>query len=203
MPPIKDDRDIDANQILEQSQYYAKTVEALTTPAPAEPREFSAEIKYVYKRQLKVRKLHPSAKIPQYQSAQAAGFDLSSVEDITIYPGRRAIVPTGLAFDIPAGYELQIRPRSGLAAKHGIMVVNSPGTVDSDYVDEVKVILFNSQDNCTAHVSDGKPFVIQAGDRIAQAVFKPVEQAEIVEVESFDRTAAEKDRGGGFGSTGV
>lgn len=132
--------------------------------------------------------------LPAYQSAHAAGFDLVAAvpEDgsITLDPGERVLVATGLVFELAQGYEAQIRPRSGLALKHGVTVLNSPGTIDADYRGEVKVLLINL----------GKaPFLVQRGDRIAQAVIGPVAQAEIAEADALNET----DRGaGGFGSTG-
>lgn len=130
--------------------------------------------------------------LPAYQSALAAGLDLVAAVDskITLAPGSRALVPTGLAMALPAGFEAQVRPRSGLAAKHGVTVLNTPGTIDADYRGEVKVILINLGE---------EPFEISRGDRIAQMVIAPVLQADIVEVEDLSETA----RGaGGFGSTG-
>ena len=128
--------------------------------------------------------------LPAYASAGAAGFDLRAATALTIAPGAIALVPTGFAVAVPPGHELQVRPRSGLAAKHGVTVLNSPGTVDSDYRGEVAVILIN---HGTA------AFAIAHGDRIAQAVIAAAPQAELVEVTSLDDTV----RGsGGFGSTG-
>ncbi len=130
--------------------------------------------------------------LPAYQSILAAGLDLLAAVDgaITLAPGARALVPTGLAMALPAGFEAQVRPRSGLAAKHGVTVLNTPGTIDADYRGEVKVILINLGDD---------PFEISRGDRIAQMVIAPVLQANIVEVEVLSET----ERGsGGFGSTG-
>jgi dUTP pyrophosphatase len=132
--------------------------------------------------------------LPDYQTAGSAGMDLAAAlrqgEPVQLDPGARAIIPTGLAFAIPHGYEMQIRPRSGLAAKHGITVLNSPGTIDSDYRGEVQVMLINHGD---------KAFEISRGERIAQAVVAPVVQARLVEVSELGETA----RGaGGFGSTG-
>ncbi|XHC09473.1 dUTP diphosphatase [Labrenzia sp. ac12] len=130
--------------------------------------------------------------LPAYQSILAAGLDLLAAVDgtITLAPGARALVPTGLAMALPAGFEAQVRPRSGLAAKHGVTVLNTPGTIDADYRGEVKVILINLGDD---------PFEISRGDRIAQMVIAPVLQADIVEVEVLSET----ERGsGGFGSTG-
>jgi dUTP pyrophosphatase len=139
---------------------------------------------------LKIKKLNKEAVIPAYQTKEAAGFDLHSIEDVIIKPGERKLIGTGLAFEIEFGYEVQIRPRSGLAYKHGITVLNTPGTIDSDYRGEIKVLLIN-------HGSEA--FEIKEGERIAQAVIAPVVQAEIVEVEELNET----DRGaGGFGSTG-
>lgn len=137
--------------------------------------------------------LAPGASLPAYQTAGAAGADVCAclVEPLVMAPGSMAIVPTGLSFEIPAGYEVQVRPRSGLAAKHGVTVLNSPGTIDSDYRGEVKVILVNlGLEN----------FVVSHGDRIAQLVVAPVEQANFQPAESLSHT----ERGqGGFGSTGV
>ena len=130
--------------------------------------------------------------LPAYQSEEAAGVDLVAAVDVplTLPPLGRALVPTGLTMALPSGYEAQVRPRSGLAAKHGVTVLNSPGTVDADYRGEVKVILINLSDT---------PFVIGRGERIAQMVIAPVSRVRFTEVEALDSTA----RGaGGFGSTG-
>ena len=130
--------------------------------------------------------------LPAYATPGAAGCDLLAAVDgaVTLAPGIRALVPTGLLIAVPAGYELQIRPRSGLALKHGIMVANSPGTIDEDYRGELQVILLNA---------GTEPFVIERGMRIAQAVLAPVVRAEWMEVEALDATM----RGtAGFGSTG-
>jgi len=133
--------------------------------------------------------------LPAYQSEDAAGFDLVAALDeaapIDLAPGARALVPTGLVFEIPSGYEGQVRPRSGLALKHGVTVLNSPGTIDADYRGEVKVILANL---------GTESFRIARGERIAQFVAAPVTRARLVVVEAVGETA----RGdGGFGSTGV
>lgn len=132
--------------------------------------------------------------LPAYQTAGSAGMDLLAAVPVaaplTLAPGARALVPTGLAVALPSGYEMQIRPRSGLAVKHGITVLNTPGTIDSDYRGEVQVILINL---------GNQPFVINRGERIAQAVIASVTQAKIIEVEALNTTS----RGsGGFGSTG-
>ncbi len=128
--------------------------------------------------------------LPAYASAGAAGMDVVSAEDVTIAPTARHAVATGLAVAIPAGFEIQVRPRSGLALKHGITVANAPGTIDADYRGELKVILINH---------GAAPFTIVRGDRIAQLVLAPVSQASWLEVGELDETA----RGaGGFGSTG-
>lgn len=131
--------------------------------------------------------------LPAYETAQSAGMDLAAAIDapVTLTPGGRAIVPTGIAIALPAGYEAQVRPRSGLAAKNGITVLNTPGTVDPDYRGEVKVILINLGDDT---------FEIERGMRIAQMVIAPVTQASFAEVGTLPETA----RGaGGFGSTGT
>lgn len=131
--------------------------------------------------------------LPAYATAQAAGCDVVAAVDepITIAPGATALVPTGLACAIPDGYEIQVRPRSGLAAKHGISLVNSPGTIDADYRGEIKVIMINHGQ---------EPFVVERGMRIAQLVVAPVVQALWNRVEDLEETV----RGsGGFGSTGT
>ena len=139
---------------------------------------------------LKIKKLNEEAIIPAYQSEEAAGFDLHSIEDYVLKTGERKLINTGLAFEIEVGYEVQIRPRSGLAFKHGITVLNSPGTIDSDYRGEIKVLLINL---------GSEDFEIKKGERIAQAVVAPAIQAEIVEVDELNDTKRGK---GGFGSTG-
>lgn len=128
--------------------------------------------------------------LPVYATAGAAGMDVVSAEDVTIAPGARHAVATGLAIAIPAGFEIQVRPRSGLALKHGISVPNAPGTIDSDYRGELKVILIN-------HGSD--PFAIARGDRVAQLVLAPVTRATWLVADELDETVRGE---GGFGSTG-
>ncbi|RYE31623.1 MAG: dUTP diphosphatase [Hyphomicrobiales bacterium] len=131
--------------------------------------------------------------LPAYETAGAAGLDLRAAisENLSLAPGERALVPTGLAMQLPEGFEGQVRPRSGLAVKHGVTVLNAPGTVDSDYRGEVKVPLINLGQ---------QPFAIARGDRIAQMVIAPVTRAVLAEVAELDATT----RGaGGFGSTGV
>ena len=129
--------------------------------------------------------------MPDYATAGAAGMDICAAESLMLRVGRRHAVATGFAFAIPEGYEVQVRPRSGLALKHGITCLNTPGTIDSDYRGEVKVILANLGED---------DFPISKGDRIAQIVVAPVTHASMTEVEDLDDTA----RGaGGFGSTGV
>jgi dUTP pyrophosphatase len=132
--------------------------------------------------------------LPAYQSAEAAGLDLLAAvpetTPITLDPGKHALVPTGLIIALPRGYEAQVRPRSGLAAKHGVTVLNAPGTIDADYRGEVSVLLINHGD---------APFTIRRGERIAQMVIAPVVRVELVGVTALSAT----DRGdGGFGSTG-
>ncbi len=129
--------------------------------------------------------------LPAYATDGAAGMDVVAAEDITLAPGARHAVATGFAMAIPERYEVQVRPRSGLALKHGITCLNTPGTIDSDYRGEVKVILANL---------GNEPFAIARGDRIAQLVPAPVQRATLREVQSLDETAR---GGGGFGSTGV
>lgn len=128
--------------------------------------------------------------LPAYATEGAAGMDVVSAEDVTIAPGARHAVCTGLAMAIPAGFEIQVRPRSGLALKHGVTVPNTPGTIDSDYRGELKVILIN-------HGTE--PFAILRGDRVAQLMLAPVTRATWLPVEELDETARGE---GGFGSTG-
>lgn len=129
--------------------------------------------------------------LPAYETAGAAGMDLRAAEAGVLKPGERCLMPTGLSIALPDGYEAQVRPRSGLAVKHGVTVLNAPGTIDCDYRGEVKVPLINHGD---------KPFEIARGDRIAQMVIAPVTRASWTEVETLDRTAR---GGGGFGSSGT
>ncbi len=133
--------------------------------------------------------------LPSYETAGAAGMDLRAAvnedEPMVLAPGKRTLVPTGFVFEIPEGYEAQIRPRSGLAFKHGITCLNTPGTIDSDYRGEVKVLLVNLGD---------EDFIIERGMRIAQMVIAPVTQVQVLEAQA----ASETVRGaGGFGSTGI
>ncbi len=133
--------------------------------------------------------------LPAYETEQAAGMDLRAAvpedEPITLAPGQRAAIPTGLAMALPPGFEAQVRPRSGLAFKFGLSMVNAPGTIDADYRGEMKVLLINHGQ---------EPFVVRRGERIAQLVIAPVIQAGWQEVSSLDET----ERGaGGFGHTGV
>jgi dUTP pyrophosphatase len=141
---------------------------------------------------LRVKKIDEQAALPCYESSGAAGMDLRAFidEEICIPPLERRKVPTGLCFEIMQGYEAQIRPRSGLADKHGITVLNAPGTIDSDYRGEVQVILVNL---------GNEPFVVKNGERIAQMVIAPVTRSSICEVQSLSET---ERGGGGFGSTG-
>lgn len=135
--------------------------------------------------------------LPSTASAGSAGFDLRAAvaEDLVLRPGERALVPTGLTLEIPAGCEGQVRPRSGLALRHGIGVLNAPGTIDSDYRGEVGVILINLGE---------APFTVRRGDRIAQLVFARVEAVTWEEAEEGGEDLSVSDRGaGGFGSTGV
>lgn len=131
--------------------------------------------------------------LPEYQSAQAAGLDLLAAvtDDVTIEPGQRQAIPTGIAIALPPGTEAQVRPRSGLAARHGVTVLNTPGTIDADYRGEILVILINL---------GSEPFVVRRGMRIAQLVIAPVLRARVSEGAELEKTP----RGsGGFGSTGT
>ena len=140
-----------------------------------------------------IKRLSKEIALPKYETNGSSGLDLAASIDknIEIKPGRSEIIPTGLAVAIPKNFEIQIRPRSGLAAKNQISVLNTPGTIDSDYRGELKVILINLSD---------KSFIVEKGLRIAQMVLCPVVKAKLIEVESLQNT----ERGsGGFGSTGV
>lgn len=140
---------------------------------------------------VRFKRIHPDAVLPAYAHPSDAGMDLRSVADLTILPGRRALVPTGLVMILPPLTEGQVRPRSGLALKKGVTVLNTPGTIDSGYRGEVGVILANFGD---------EPFAVKKGDKIAQLVIAPVTQPVVEETDEVDET----DRGaGGFGSTGV
>jgi len=139
-----------------------------------------------------VQKFDKNIKLPVYKTSGSSGMDLMAYikNKITISPGKTAIIPTGIAVAIPKNYEIQIRPRSGLAAKKGISVLNTPGTIDSDYRGEVKIILINLSK---------KSFVVKSGDRIAQMILCPVIKAKLAEVKKLPKTSRNK---GGFGSTG-
>ena len=140
---------------------------------------------------VKIKQMHGNAIIPKYQTSGSAGMDLHAVEDMEVWVGEAKVVPTGIGISVPPGYEAQIRPRSGLAANRQVTVLNSPGTIDSDYTGELKVILINHGDEI---------FKIKRGDRIAQIVFVPVSRAHFEVVGELENTS----RGdGGLGSTGA
>lgn len=129
--------------------------------------------------------------LPEYQTEGSVGFDLQSIEDCELAPQERKLVPTGIYISIPKGFEGQIRPRSGLSISFGLTVLNTPGTIDSDYRGEIKIILYNA----------GLGFIyITKGDRIAQLVISPIQKVELIEVEELDKTTRGED---GFGSTGI
>jgi dUTP diphosphatase len=140
--------------------------------------------------ELPIQRLRPDARVPEHAYADDAGLDLSACEPVELAPGERAVVSTGLAVAIPQGYAGFVQPRSGLAARHGITVVNAPGLIDSGYRGEIKVVLLNTDAEAT--------FTAEAGDRIAQLVVVPVPAVELVEVERLP----ESERGAkGFGSS--
>jgi dUTP pyrophosphatase len=146
------------------------------------------------KSELLVQKIHEDAILPSYAYPTDSGFDLCSVEEISIEPFGRALIPTGLRFNIPTGFEIQVRPKSGLAIKEGITVLNTPGTVDQGYNGELKVIVFNT---------NNKPFTIKNKMKIAQAVLCPVASGNFVTIVEVDNVE-ETERGeNGFGSTGL
>ena len=164
--------------------------------------EFGVDIKRLendmlnYKPQLSLpyKKLHPDAVTPFYNYPTDSGFDLHSINEITIPAFGRALVPTGLAFDIETGHEIQVRTKSGLAINQGLMVLNSPGTVDSGYISEIKAIIFNTNPH---------EFTITKGMKVAQGVYCPVANGEWVNLNEV-KTIKEKDRkANGFGSTGI
>ena len=140
--------------------------------------------------EIKFQKLHPDAQVPSYAHVGDAGADVYTVAEITLEPCDRAAIPTGLAVDIPIGYEIQVRPKSGLALKHGVTVLNTPGTIDAGYRGEIQILMINL----------GKEaYTFEKGQKVAQLVLKPVVQASYVEGE-----LGNSDRGiGGFGSTGI
>jgi len=140
-----------------------------------------------------IKRLSKEVSLPKYETEGSSGLDLAACidKDIEIKPGKSEIIPTGLAIAIPENFEIQIRPRSGLAAKNQISVLNTPGTIDADYRGELKVILINLSD---------KSFIVEKGLRIAQMVLSPVIKANLKEVESLEDT---KRGSGGFGSTGI
>lgn len=142
---------------------------------------------------VQIHRLRDDAIVPQYMTDHAAGLDLCAAldEPVTLPPGKRLLIPTGLAMAIPVGYEGQVRPRSGLALNKGVTLVNSPGTIDADYRGEIGVIMINHGDS---------PFVIDHGDRIAQLLISPVTHATLQVVDNLDETLRGE---GGFGHTGV
>lgn len=140
---------------------------------------------------LAFKRIHPEAVLPAYAHESDAGMDVRSVAEVVIPARGRALVPTGLVVLLPPNYEAQVRPRSGLALKSGITVLNTPGTIDAGYRGEIGVILFNTTDT---------DFAVHKGDRVAQIVIAPVTRVEVIETDSVEET----DRGaGGFGSTGA
>ena len=145
---------------------------------------------------MKVKIVNKSSySLPKYETSASAGMDLKANigEPIELAPLQRAMVPTGLFIELPVGYEAQVRPRSGLAAKHGISVLNAPGTIDADYRGEIKVILVNLSN---------EPFAINPGERIAQMVVAKHERVDWVDVESVEQLEQSERGAGGFGSTG-
>lgn len=140
---------------------------------------------------VRFKRLHCDARVPVYSTPGSAGCDIYALEGAIVQARSRAMVRTGLAIEVPVGYECQVRPRSGLASKHGVTVLNSPGTVDSDFRGEMMILLSNTTD---------EDYYVSTGDRVAQLVFAPVIQASFVEADELSETT----RGtGGWGSTGV
>jgi len=175
------DEEFDYNEILKESGLDLGLLES-------ELENYSA------KRELGYKVLSDDAVHPKYNYPTDSGFDLHSVVDVILPPFGRALVPTGLSFDIPDGYEIQVRPKSGLAINQGLTVLNTPGTADCGYTGEIKVIVFNTNNS---------EFTIPKGMKVAQAVLCPVVNGKWVELVSVDEIK-EKDRGSaGFGSTGI
>jgi dUTP pyrophosphatase len=143
--------------------------------------------------EVEIKCLHPNSRTPAYETEHAAGMDLRAhlEQELSLYPGERVLVETGIAIALPQGYEAQVRPRSGLALKHGVSLLNSPGTIDADYRGEIKVVLIN-------HGSE--VFKVSNGDRIAQLVVAPVSRVEWKETTELNRTVRAD---GGFGHTGI
>jgi dUTP pyrophosphatase len=173
-----------------RTENYNKDAEIMSIIKKNNWQQFLEEIRQIMK--IKVKRIEERAQLPQFQTEGAAGFDLHSIDDITVPAGGTKVIRTGLAFEIEPGYEVQIRPRSGLSAKSKIRIANAPGTIDSDYSKEIMIIV----DNISQNQADS--FRINMGDRIAQAVVKRVEPVEIIEVETINETNR-----GGLGSTGV
>lgn len=147
---------------------------------------------------IKIKKLHPDAVVPKYATVGSAGFDLVAVEGVAFRPGETALVKTGLAFEIPEGYQLEVRPRSGLSLNSPLRVANAPGTVDADYRGEVCVIMTNTSEDCPQY-GGGRKWEVKKGDRVAQGVLTKAYQASFVVVPELSST----ERGqGGFGHTG-
>lgn len=143
---------------------------------------------------VKFKKLNDAALLPVYATEEAAGFDFYAVEDIVIPAGETRIVKTGLACELPAGYEMQIRPRSGLSAKTGLRIANAPGTIDSDYRGEIGIIVWNTE---------SKDYEVEKGTRIAQGVVAKVERLDLVEIVGEDELSSTARGAGGFGHTGT
>lgn len=176
-----DDDDIDYNQIMDELGVDVKELE----------KEFD---NYTPQLTLGFTKVHPDAVEPKYNYESDSGFDLHSTEEIVVPPFGRVLVPTGISLDIQDGFEVQVRSKSGLALKQGLMCLNSPGTVDNGYTGEVKAIIFNT---------NNEPFTITKGMKVAQAVLCPVVNGKWVNLVS-NETINEKERGdNGFGSTGI
>lgn len=176
------------------TDYQQEIADALgITPDDFESLEKDA-LKILTTKTIKVNKVHPDAVIPKYSYLSDSGFDLHSVESIRIPPFGRALVPTGIKIEFDEGLEIQVRPKSGLAINEGLTVLNTPGTVDSGYNGEIKVIVFNTNNT---------PYTIKIGQKIAQGVLCPVVNGRYVNIEEVNELG-EKDRGeNGFGSTGI
>lgn len=178
---MSESNDIDYNQILEEFGVDVKQLEV-------------DMINYRHKLDLGFTKLHLDATTPSYNYESDSGFDLYSVEDVTIDGLGRGLIPTGLSFDIKDGYEIQVRSKSGLAINQGLMCLNSPGTVDSGYNGEVKVIIFNT---------NKEPFTITKGMKVAQAVLCPVVNGGWVNLDERNEVTKKDRNSNGFGSTGI
>lgn len=180
---IADEEDLSVNKKALINTIFSNTLDTIEELIEGGSREFIP---------VKIVKLNPDAVIPTYAHPTDCGADVSAVEDVTIDPGKTVIVKTGIAVAIPAGYEIQVRPRSGLSLKTGLRIANAPGTIDADYRGEIGIIMTNT---------DSFPFAIEKGTKIAQLVIAPTPRIKWEEVSSVDELGSTERGAGGYGST--